>query len=409
MSGGPPPVPGGRTPEEREAARKAREARRASSVDGKATPGRDWMAEARGLVADRKPAVPTVERPRLGARRAFAALVVLVAVLLVIWFFASLFQPFKGDGSGNVRVVISKGAGVGDIGDELERRGVVSSSFFFSLRTRLSGKDDDLKPGTFTLKEGMSYGAALDVLAKGPPANIVTLTIPEGRSRREVARLIGDQLDGSYLRASRRSDELNPRRYGAKRATSLEGFLFPATYTLKRGRPVALLVDQQLTAFRRNFSHVNMRFARSRNLTAYDVLTVASMIDREASLARERRLIASVIYNRLREGIPLGIDATIRFATGNWTRPLTQSQLRTSSPYNTRTRAGLPPGPIGSPGLASIQAAARPARTKYLYYVIKPCGEGAHAFSATYAQFQRDSDRYERERQKRGGRSPVNC
>ena len=135
-------------------------------------------------MADRKPAVPTVERPRLGARRAFAALVVLVAALLVIWFFASLFQPFKGDGSGNVRVVISKGAGVGDIGDELERRGVVSGSFFFSLRARFSGKDDDLKPGTFTLKEGMSYGAALDVLAKGPPANIVTLTIPEGRSRR---------------------------------------------------------------------------------------------------------------------------------------------------------------------------------------------------------------------------------
>ena len=157
MSGGPPPVPGGRTPEEREAARKAREARRASSVDGKATPGRDWMAEARGLVADRKRAVPTVERAlRLGAQGVFAALAVLVAALLVIWFFASLFQPLEGDGSGNARVVISKGAGVGDIGDELERRGVVSSSFFFSLRARLSGKGDDL-PGTFTLKEGMSY------------------------------------------------------------------------------------------------------------------------------------------------------------------------------------------------------------------------------------------------------------
>ena len=120
-----------------------------------------------------------------------------------------------------------------------------------------------------------------------------------------MARLIGDQLDGSYLRASRRSDELNPRRYGAKRATSLEGFLFPATYTLKRGRPVELLVDQQLTAFRRNFSRSEHALARSRHLTAYDVLTIASMIDREASVARERRLIASVIYNRLR-GHPAG-------------------------------------------------------------------------------------------------------
>jgi UPF0755 protein len=353
--------------------------------------------------------VPHVERPKLGRRRALAAVAVGLAALLVLWFVLSLVQPFKGEGSGEVRVVVPKGAGVGDIGDLLERRDVVSSSFFFSLRARLSGKGDDLKPGTFTLKEGMSYGAALDVLAKGPPSNIVTLTIPEGRSRREVARLVGDQLDGSYLSASKRSRELNPRRYGARRATSLEGFLFPATYTLRRGRSVSVLVDQQLAAFKRSIAGVNMRYARSKNLTTYDVLTIASMVEREASLASERRVIASVVYNRLREGIPLGIDATIRFATNNWTRPLTESQLRTGSPYNTRTRAGLPPGPIGSPGLASIKAAARPARTRYLYYVIKPCGEGAHAFSRTFEQFKRDSDRYERERQKRGGRSPVNC
>jgi peptidoglycan lytic transglycosylase G len=132
-------------------------------------------------------------------------------------------------------------------------------------------------------------------------------------------------------------------------------------------------------------------------------------VEREASVPKERRLVASVIYNRLREGIPLGIDATIRFATGNWTRPLTKSQLEIGSPYNTRKRAGLPPGPIGNPGLASIQAAANPARTKYLYYVVKPCGRGEHAFSRTYAQFQRDQARYNRERARQGGRSPTSC
>ena len=251
-------MPGGRTPEEREAARKAREARRASRVDGKATPGRDWMAEARGLVADRKPAVPTVERPRLGARRAFAALAVLVAALLVIWFFASLFQPFKGDGSGNVRVVISKGAGVGDIGDELERRGVVSTRSS-SRSAHFSGKDDDLKPGHLHAQGGNELRRRAGRARQGPAGEHRDADHPGGPVAPEVARLIGDQLDGSYLRASRRSDELNPRRYGAKRATNLEGFLFPATYTLKRGRPVGLLVDQQLTAFRRNFSRVNMR------------------------------------------------------------------------------------------------------------------------------------------------------
>ena len=405
MSGGPPPVPGGRTPEEREAARREREARRAGVVDGRSQ-SRDWIGEARRLVASSS---GRVQRPKVGRRRLAAALAVGIAVLLVIWFMTSLFQPFKGDGNGDVRVVIPKGAGVGDIGDLLERRGVVSSSFFFSLRAHVSGKGGDLRPGTYTLSKGMSNGAALDAIAKGPPSNIVTLTIPEGRSRREVARIVGDSLDGSYLEASRRSKSLKPRRYGARHATSLEGFLFPATYTLKRGRPVTLLVDQQLTAFKQKFATVNMRYARRKNLTSYDVLTIASMVEREASVAKERRVIASVIYNRLHAGIPLGIDATIRFATNNWTKPLTNKQLRVASPYNTRTRAGLPPGPIGSPGLASIRAAAHPARTKYLYYVVKPCGRGEHAFSKRYAQFQRDSARYESERKKQGGRSPTNC
>jgi UPF0755 protein len=154
---------------------------------------------------------------------------------------------------------------------------------------------------------------------------------------------------------------------------------------------------------------VNLRFARSKNLNLYDVLTIASMVEREVQVPRERRLVASVIYNRLHAGMPLQIDATVRFATGNWTRPLRRSQLRTPSPYNTYTHPGLPPGPIGSPGLASIQAAAHPARSKYLYYVVKPCGRGEHVFARTGAEFQRALKRYNSARAKRGGKSPANC
>jgi UPF0755 protein len=405
VTGGPPPVPGRRTPEEREAARRAREARRAGRSDGRQQ-NRDWLAEAKRLAARNS---GSVQAPRVRRRRLVAGLLVVLAVIAVGWFLVSLFQPFKGDGGDQVRVVIPKGAGVGDIGDLLEMRGVVSSSFFFSLRAHLSGKGGDLKPGTYRLREDMSAGAALDALTNGPPSNIVTLTIPEGRSRREVARIVGHSLDGSYLVASRRSPLLNPRRYGAKRAASLEGFLFPATYDLRRGRPVGALVTQQLTAFRGKFRRVTMRYARSKNLTPYDVLTIASMVEREAAVAKERPVIASVIYNRLHAGMPLQIDATVRFATNNWTRPLTRRQLRIASPYNTRTRPGLPPGPIGNPGLASIQAAAHPSRTKYLYYVVKPGACGEHDFSKTYSEFQRDAARYDRERRKRGGKSPTNC
>jgi len=152
-----------------------------------------------------------------------------------------------------------------------------------------------------------------------------------------------------------------------------------------------------------------MGYARSKNLTVYDVLIIASMIEREAGVPKDRPLIAAVIYNRLKRGIPLGIDATTRYEFNNWTRPLRASQLASRSPYNTRRHAGLPPTPIGNPGLAAIRAAARPARVGYLYYVVKPGTCGEHAFSSTNAQFQRDVARYNAARAKAGGRSPTKC
>ena len=139
------------------------------------------------------------------------------------------------------------------------------------------------------------------------------------------------------------------------------------------------------------------------------MLIIASMIEREVLVLKDRRLISAVIYNRLRRGIPLGIDATLRYRLNNWTRPLRQSELNTNSDYNTRKVQGLPPTPIGNPGLASIQAAANPASVKYLFYVVKPCGNGAHAFSATDAQFQKDVAAYNAARTRRGGKDPSRC
>jgi UPF0755 protein len=344
-------------------------------------------------------------RPLRWVALAFMAAIVLGAC----WFAFSLFQPFKGDGGAAVRVRIPEGASVGDIADVLKRRGVISSPFFFQTRAAIAGRRDDFKAGTFTLRRDMSLAAAMDVISTGPAPDVVRVAIPEGDSRNEVSRIVGHRLRGNYVALTRRSARLDPRRYGARRATSLEGFLFPATYEIKKGKPTSALVSEQLDSFKRAFAGVNMGFAKKRNLSAYDVLTMASMIEREAQVASERPLVASVIYNRLREGIPLGIDATIRYATGNWTRPLTQSQLGVDSPYNTRTRRGLPPGPIGSPGMAAIRAAANPAHTKYLFYVVKPGTCGRHAFSRTDAEFQRDVRRYNTERARRGGKSPTSC
>jgi UPF0755 protein len=363
-----------------------------------------------GVAGGRPAPAASAPRPARRPRTAIVAVAGGLAILVVAWFLLSLFQPLKGDGTGEVAITVPQGASVGEIAGILEDEGVVASAFFFRARASLAGAGGDFKAGEFPLAEDMSYGAAIDALSDNPPPpDTVTITIPEGLSRPEAAALIGDSLRGDYERATVRSPRLRPARYGGRQAKNLEGFLFPATYELKPGAPVRALVDSQLEAFERELDKVDLRYARSKNLTVYDVLTIASMIDREAQLPRERRLVASVIYNRLNQGIPLGIDATIRFATGNWSEPLKQSELDIDSGYNTRANQGLPPGPIGNPGLAAIQAAARPAETDFIYYVVEPCGNGAHAFSSSDAEFQRDVERYNAERERQGGQSPAEC
>jgi peptidoglycan lytic transglycosylase G len=227
-----------------------------------------------------------------------------------------------------------------------------------------------------------------------PPLRTITLTIPEGYSREQTAQLAREAgLRGDYMKASE----------------GHEGFLFPDTFELERAAPVSDLVQLQLQDFKRRIAGVDMGYARSKNLTTHDVVTIASMVEEEAQLDSERRLIAAVIYNRLREGIPLGIDATVRFATGNFEEPLTESELAVDSPYNTRVNAGLPPGPISSPGLASLEAAAHPAKVDYLYYVVKPGTCGEHSFSESAAEFEADVAAYNEAREAAGGESPDSC
>lgn len=245
-----------------------------------------------------------------------------------------------------------------------------------------------------------------------PPVVIktITVTIPEGQSRAQTAELAKQEgLRGSYEKASVRSRYLSPAKYGGKEAKDLEGFLFPDTFELEKHAGAANLVQLQLEDFKRRIAGVDMAYARSKNLTVYDVLTIASMVEDEAGLESQRKLVAAVIYNRLREGMPLGIDATTRFATGNYTEPLTESELATDSPYNTRTNVGLPPGPINSPGLASIEAAAHPAKVDYLFYVVEPGACNKLAFSKTEAEFEEDVARYNSAREAAGGNSPDSC
>jgi uncharacterized YceG family protein len=333
-----------------------------------------------------------------------------IVAVLVLWFLFALFQPFHGDGSGQVQVTVPKGASVSEVGDLLGEKGVIDSSTLFQVRVTLEGKRSELYPGHFTLAHGMSYGAAIDALSKPPIKRVTTVTIPEGYSRSQAAQLVEeDGLEGDYAKETVRSKFLNPAQYGGKGAKDLEGFLFPDTFELKPGAPAADLVQLQLQDFKRRIKGVDMSYAKSKNLTVFDVLIIASLIEDEAGIPSQRKLVASVVYNRLHEGMPLGIDATIRFATGNYEQPLTESELAVDSPYNTRTNAGLPPGPINSPGLTAIEAAAHPARSDFLFYVNKPNTCNELAFAKNEAEFEADVAKYNEAREANGGNEPTTC
>lgn len=354
-------------------------------------------------------------RSRL-TRARVAALLALVAAIAVVWFLLSLFQPFAGAAHGRVIVVIPKDSSASSIGSILAHDGVVSSGFFFEIRALVEGKRGDLHSGRFLLQHDESYATAIAALSKPPPVTIpVKVVIPEGETRLQIAELAAaDGLTGSYTAASEHSPLLNPVAYGAPKSTpSLEGFLFPATYDMKAGAPVSRLVSEQLTAFHERFGREEVRRAHELHVTPYQLLTVASMIEREAQLPGDRPKIAAVIYNRLRVGMPLGIDATIYYAVeqaegiATDTHELTEAQLHIDSPYNTRTHRGLPPTPISNPGMASIEAAAHPAHVLYLYYVAGADGCGEQVFSTSYAQFEADAAAYDAAVKKNDGKPPV--
>lgn len=321
--------------------------------------------------------------------RRIAALLALIAAVVLVWFLVLLLQPFGSSGHGRVQVTIPRGSSVSKIGSILQRDGVISSGFFFKVRAAIDGDRGKLRAGYYVLKKGMSYSAALGLLTteSGLPPTLKVTIIP-GRSRRQVqGQLQAIGVKGSYLRGTISSPALEPTQYGAPRSTpTLEGFLWPDTYDLRRPVKLGGLVKEQLARFRQEFAKVDFRYAESKNLTQYDVLKIASLITQEAMLPKDLPRAASVIYNRLRLGMELGLDSTVAYATGNY-GTLTEKDLHSHSPWNTTNHLGLPPTPINSPDLQAINAAAHPAHTRYLYFINKVCGNGRLLFTASYNQF----------------------
>ena len=244
-------------------------------------------------------------------------------------------------------------------------------------------------------------GAALAAAAApAAPTPVLKIVFPEGFTARKMADRVAEVrqiairkrgvtplLTGaSYSAATRVAKPPAAFRPFLKRG-GVEGFLFPSTYFFEPSSSATGLVARQIETFEQRWRTVDLRAAKARKQTSYDVLTIASIVERETRAPAERKLVAAVVYNRLERGMPLAIDATIRYGLGiEGTRPIKSSHLRSSSPYNTHRFKGLPPTPIANPGLASMHAAAKPAAVDYLYYVRKPDGVH-HFFTADEQEF----------------------
>jgi UPF0755 protein len=254
---------------------------------------------------------------------------------------------------------------------------------------------------------GVSVAAVRHHTARPAPTTTVTLppvvkpfhiVFPEGFTREQMAERvkvvakIADKEHRGRVRLSKASYLAASKGavvpcFGKQKRTNLEGFLFPATYPFYKQTTARQLVVQQIRTFCREWRRVKLAYARSKNLTPYDVLEIGSMVEREASVPAERALVAAVVYNRLHNRMQLGIDATLRYGLHiPPTKSITQSELGSSNPYNTRRFYGLPPTAIANPGLAALQAAAHPARVDYLYYVRKP-DHKHHFFTASPSAF----------------------
>jgi len=340
------------------------------------------------------PASRSASRRRRSRRRLLGLVVVLLALAVGIGALRAYLSP--GEVGAEVKVSIPEGSSLKQIAALLAAKGVVEHANLFVYRVKKDGHENELKPGTYTLRVNEPYDNLIALLLEGVVAPTIDVTLPEGLTIAEQAQRIAGAVPGfDTARYVGLAAEHPPavKVEGYKSGTTLEGLLFPATYQVREKVAPRAFIDLQLVALRENLDKVDMTRARKANLTEYDVVIIASLIEGEARVADERELVAAVIWNRLREGMLLQIDAAIQYALGERKPELTYDDYKVESPYNVYKYAGLTPTPINSPGLAAMRAAANPARVDYLYYVARADGSGRHYWSDDYGQFLRDKER----------------
>jgi len=361
----------------------------------------------------------TERRPPNRVKTVFMAIVLAAVIVGLVYGGITIYNTFFSEGftffgkpisnvkpGQSVSVVIYEGATTSEIARVLREKGIIADEQSFRTRAFERGADILLKPGTYTLITGMDLDELINMLVIGPIYidTSTRLTIPEGLTIEQTAARVERicEIPADEFIALAYSADTYVKDYAFLALclpeihnNSLEGFLYPKTYNIPQGATADTVIRILLNQFAIETKNLDLTYATSRNVTLFDVITMSSLIERETAALIERPLVSSVIYNRLRTGMRLQIDATVVYALGPSynNEPLTYAQLEIDSPYNTYKVYQLPIGPICSAHISSIEAAAHPQETNYLYYVLTS-KEGFHTFCATYEEFLIARDKY---------------
>jgi UPF0755 protein len=353
---------------------------------------------------------PSPERPRRGrpkkrrrgsktpAGRLLLLALLLLGVLCGIYLLLS--AVLGGGEEESVTVAVEQGDTLSSVADKLEEAGVIQSSTLFKLETRIQGGETEIKAGEYRFVPGEDSEQILEILSSGESLSAFTITVTEGLTLEQTARVVEKEggIPAEEFETAAGSTDYGYDFLADPAIRTTEGFLFPKKYEFERGVDAAQIVDRFLWQYLLEKEGLDFAEAQDRfNLTEYELVTVASLVEKESANPEERPLIAAVIYNRIRSGMPLQVDATVQYALGKAKEDLKLEDLDVDSPYNTYKNRGLPPGPISSPSRESIQAALEPAQTNYLYYVLDANGE-EHFFTDDYDEFLEAKDQAENER-----------
>lgn len=298
-----------------------------------------------------------------------------------------------------VQIGISRGTHSADIAQQLARAGVIRNALVFRIRAHLNGADAKFKAGEYQFSTGMDDDAVIAKLGSGPDIVFYDVPIPEGFTVSQIATrfekragIPASEFEPLATAGASNFVAKHPYLAGAYNG-SLEGYLFPATYRIKKGTSAQRVIEMMLDRFDRQIARVDLTAAKEKGLSLAQVVTIGSIIEREAKLEKDRPLVSSVIYNRLAKKMRLQLDSTVLYVAPPGTVDLTKQDLANPSPYNTYRHAGLPPGPIDNPGAVALDAAAHPARSPYLFYVLTG-KDGSQTFATNYADFLKAVAKY---------------